>query len=593
MQKKKAKLSMKLRKLKIQNFRGIKDLELDLDDTTVLIGENNSGKTAVLDVLRLCLRDLGPRRSIVFDVFDFHLKDAAAEPSSADPIQITITFSEDAVGDWNDQLVGRLNRHKVLQVDGDSRSHVVLRVTCAYDPNSRDFEQDWKFLNLGGQPLTGVSETALGFLQSEVSYFYLAALRDAARHFDAKGPFWRPFLKDSQLSAEKRAEIEQKLQELNDLVVASHTSFEQARLRLSAVQNVVPMSSGDVVSIEAVPGRMFDMLAKAQIHLGAPTGAKVPVGRHGEGTQSLAVLMLFSAFLDAWPKGSPIIALEEPEAHLHPSAVRALWGVVNGIGGQKLISTHSGDLLSEIPAGVLRRLARTPTGTQVYRLKQGTLSLAEERKFNFHIRFVRGELLFARCWLLVEGETEITLLPEIARHLNINLEQAGVRCVPHRHAGIELFLKVARDLGISWCVLADNDMQGARDQSQALNYAGTGNLADLLHVIPEDDIEQHLCAQGFGSVYQAIYEAHPQLRQARATVPPCPQCGRGQQPSPSITVSQGDPKYWPQLLKVIRNVMVKPAAALEVANLIHAGTLPVPPLLETAIRSAVALAGGS
>lgn len=46
---------MKLRKLKIENFRGIKDLELDLGDTTVLIGENNSGKTAVLEVLRLCI----------------------------------------------------------------------------------------------------------------------------------------------------------------------------------------------------------------------------------------------------------------------------------------------------------------------------------------------------------------------------------------------------------------------------------------------------------------------------------------------------------------------------------------------------------
>ena len=83
------------------------------------------------------------------------------------------------------------------------------------------------------------------------------------------------------------------------------------------------MTSGDVVSIEAVPGRMFDMLAKAEIHLGTITGAKVPVGKHGEGTQSLAVLMLFSAFLDTWPSGAPIVALEEPEAHLHPSAVRA------------------------------------------------------------------------------------------------------------------------------------------------------------------------------------------------------------------------------------------------------------------------------
>jgi len=559
---------MKLRHLKVENFRGIQNLDLDFDDITVVIGENNSGKTAVLDVLRLCL---GPRGRPVFDAFDFHLKDAAAEPSSADPIQVTITFSEDATGDWDDQLVGRLNRQRVLQVGADDRSHVVLRVRGFYDASSRDIDQDWKFLTLDGQPLTAVSDTALGALRHEVAYFYLAALRDAARHFDAKGPYWRPFLKDSQLPAEKKADIEQKLKEVNDLVVASHTSFEQARDRLRSVQDVVSLGPGDVVSIEAVPGRMFDMLSKAQIHLGSSTGAKIPVGRHGEGTQSLAVLMLFSAFLDAWPSGTPIVGLEEPEAHLHPSAIRALWGIMERIAGQKIISTHSGDLLSEVPIRSVRRLSKSPTGIAVHRLGKETLSADDERKFDFHIRHARGELLFAKCWLLVEGETEVTLLSEIARHLGINLERAGVRCVPHRHVGIELFLKVARDLGIIWCVLADNDRQGVDDQKHAQTYSGAASLPDVLHVMTEPDIESHLCATGFGSVYAAWLS---------------------QQTRPKVTVGPADQNYWTQVLAAIKNILVKPAAAIEVLNLIIARTVPVPPLLERTLRSSVLLAGG-
>lgn len=185
---------MRMTKVLIKNFRGIKRLEFDLDETTVLIGENNSGKSAVLDVLRLCLRDLGPRRRVVFDTFDFHLMDAATEPSSAAPIHVEVMFSENAKGEWRDELVGRLGRKGILQVGNDERSHVVLRVTCGYSAMTRDFEQEWAFLNLDGQPLTGISETALGTLQQEVVYFYLGALRDAAHHFDARGPFWRPFL---------------------------------------------------------------------------------------------------------------------------------------------------------------------------------------------------------------------------------------------------------------------------------------------------------------------------------------------------------------------------------------------------------------
>ena len=107
-------------------------------------------------------------------------------------------------------------------------------------------------------------------------------------------------------------EIERKIREVNDLVVNSHDSFRQVHDGLRQVQDVVPLTSGDGVSIEAVPGRIFDMLAKAQITLGSVTGARIPLNRHGEGTQSLSVLMLFTAFLEAWPAG----ALTD-----HPSSV--------------------------------------------------------------------------------------------------------------------------------------------------------------------------------------------------------------------------------------------------------------------------------
>jgi putative ATP-dependent endonuclease of OLD family len=569
---------MKLKAVHIQNFRGIKNLELDLDDLVVLIGENNTGKTAILHAIRLCLRDLGPRRSIVFDAFDFHLKDEHAKPSSADPIAITITFAEDAAGEWDTARQRRLKDIIYVVDPASGRSAVTLRVSCSYNLTARDFDQTWDFLNKAGQALPSKSEAYLGVLQREVAYFLLDALRDAGRNFDAKGPFWRPFLKDSQLPPDKKAEIEAKLKDVNDLVVTSHVSFEQAIDRLRRVQQVVAMQAGDVVSIEAVPGRMFDMLTKAQVHIGTMTGAKVPVGRHGEGTQSLAVLMLFAAFLDLDAAGlgksrSPLVALEEPEAHLHPSAVRALWKTIDGIPGQKLISTHSGDLLSQVPVTAVRRLAHGSNGVEVFRLKPGTLDPKDQRMFDFHIRHARGELLFARCWLLGEGETEVTLFHEIARHLGIDLERAGVRCVPYRlGSSIELFLKVAGDLGIRWCALTDNDQQGQKDQQHVTTYTLPADLPAVLHAMPENDIEAHLCSAGFGAVYETYLT--PQLRGG-------------------VTVASGDADYWPQVLKAIKNVRgYKPAAALEVARQIQIGTKQVPPLLETVIRKSVELAGG-
>ena len=493
--------------VRIRNFRGIRNLNLELGRETVLIGENNSGKTSVLDALKLCLRELGPRRQFVFDAFDFHLPDGGAEPALADPIEIEVRFSDTPEEEWDDELLGRLNRAAILQLDDQGRNHVRLRVTCEYDRSARDISHRWEFVDLSGDPLSRAGARALTVLQDELRYYYLTALRDAARHFDAKGPFWRPFLQDSQLSLEKKAEIEEKLREVNDLVVESHSSFEQVQDGLRRVQSVVPLASGDAVSIEAVPNRMFDMLAKAQVQLGTTTGAKIPLDRHGEGTQSLAVLMLFAAFLEAQTEGAAVLALEEPEAHLHPSAIRALWALVRGFTGQKLISTHSGELLAETDVLDIRRLARTRNGIEAFRVPGGLLSREETRKFNYHIRQARGELLFARCWLLVEGETESWVYPAAARALNLNLHREGVRVVEFKQSDVGMLAKIANALGIPWYCVGDDDANRQKDEPKLRENLAGAEEADRF-VFPYPNIEEHLKANGYAEVYGRYRKRH-------------------------------------------------------------------------------------
>jgi putative ATP-dependent endonuclease of OLD family len=561
---------MNLSTIRIQNFRGIKDLTIDFNEVTVLIGENNSGKTSVLDAIRIALRDLRSKRGLVFEPLDFHLKDDKAEPSGADPIKFTLTFLELHPDAWPKEAVSALNRARILQVHEDGRRQVCLFVTGRYNASTSEFDQDWQFLDLAGNPLAGLPGNPLLALQEQVTYSYLSALRDAAKHFDSKGQYWRPFLKSSSLSPQQKSDIEELLRQANDAIIGSHTSFDTARDKLKELHDVVPLAKENVVSIDAVPARIFDMLGKTQISLGTSTGSKLPVDRHGEGTQSLAVLMLFNAFLTAWAKGSPIIALEEPEAHLHPSAVRALWRLIQGLPGQKIITTHSGDLVSEVPVAAVRRLRRLPGGVSQHRLAPTTLDATERRQFDFHVRQLRGELLLARCWLLVEGETEAVLLPEVASHLGLSFNRAGVRCVPYRQADIETYLKAANDLGIRWCVLADNDRQANVDIKKVQAQLNGAKVSDVLFQMDQPDIEQYLCAQGFAAVYET-YLTH----QTRAKIKEAP----------------GQPEYWAELTKAVREARAysKPAAALEVAKRIRDGAS-VPNVLEKAVRAALKLA---
>ncbi|WP_419949463.1 ATP-dependent nuclease [Candidatus Palauibacter sp.] len=561
---------MRITAVHIENFRGIRSLGLELGRVTVLIGENNSGKTSVLDALRRCLQDLGHRRRVVFEALDFHLPDTAAEPSTADPIKIDVTFSDQPDEEWDDALVARLNRARVLQVDDDGRNHVRLRVECQYEESTREFAQDWSFLDLNGGRLSRVPARALATLQDALRYYYLTALRDAGSHFSARGRFWRPFLNDSQLSPDRKNEIESRLQEVNDLVVSSHASFEQVRTGLRRVQSIVPLASGEAVSIEAVPGRMFDMLARAQVQLGTTTGAKIPLVRHGEGTQSLAVLMLFSAFLEAQKESAAVLALEEPEAHLHPSAIRALWTLVGTFRGQQLISTHSGDLLAEVDVHDVRRLARTPEGIKSFRVAPTVLSPEETRKFNYQIRRARGALLFARCWLLVEGETETWIYPAAARALGLNLHAEGIRLVEFSQSDVGMLAKIANALGILWYCVGDDDANRTKEEPKLRRHLEGAREADRF-AFPYPDIEVNLLRNG----YENVYGGH-----------------MSEQNLNKILKTHGEPGYWQDYAANLPR-RAKTRAAAEVAIRMEGrGEAGVSPEIREVLEKVVSLARG-
>ncbi len=495
--------TMRIDNVRIRNFRGIRSLDLELGGVTVLIGENNTGKTSVLDALRLCLREVGIRSRSVIEGLDFHLAESGSEPNSADPIEIEIGFSERSDGEWDASLVSRMTRLGMIQVDDSGRGHVRLRVRGEYDHGTREFTIDWSLLDGDGQSIPRRSGQ-LAVLRDGAPYYYLAGLRDAADHFDSrKGRFWKPFLTDSQLSVDQKEKIEAKLLEVNELVVSSHTSFDHVRAALEHVQSVIPLGLDESVSIEAVPSRMFDLLAKAQVQMGAGTGAKIPLDRHGDGTQSLAVLMLFFSFVRAHNEGSPILALEEPEAHLHPSAVRAMWQLIKDFDGQKVISTHSGDFVAETDICDVRRLARTGSGIWAFRVPRNLLSSEETRKFNYHIRQVRGELLFARCWLLVEGESEAWVYPAAAHALGRDLDREGVRVVEYGQSEIGMLVKVANELGIQWYCIGDDDGNRRRVEPKVKANLGRAAAADR-YDFPYPNLEDHLKENGYQDIYSSL-----------------------------------------------------------------------------------------
>ena len=567
---------MILTTFEIENFRGITKLALDLDRTTVLIGENNSGKTSVLEALHTCMNRGLSRRATPFAEYDFHLATADAEPAAAPPIVLTLTFEESKTGEWPDELVQTFPN--AIQTLDDERQRLCFRVTATYDKITRDFAVEWNFLDIAGSPLPTARQPKLVVdLQQLAPVFLLTAVRDASQNFQSKSALWGPFTKNPQIGQAKQREIEEQIEQINQSVLDNHQPFEVIKDRIAQTGKLVPLAEKDLVSVEAVPARIFDMLARTQVKLGARTGARLPIAQHGAGTQSLAVLFLFEAFLqsrlaDAYDKHSePILALEEPESHLHPSAIRAMWSTLDKLAGQKIIATHSGDLLAAVPLKAIRRLARRNGKVEVFRVRESSLDARELQKVTYHIRAKRGALLFARCWLLIEGETEFTMLPELARVLGLDFDLAGVCCVEFAQCGIRPLIKTAGDLGIEWHMLADGDQSGTRYANTARQLLDGDPAADRITSIAEPDIEHCLWHGGYSSVYEGAVATHH---------------------NSMINSAAGSAQYPTEVIKAAIGSTSKPHLGYEIiAAVAKAGPAGVPATLSTGIAAAVRLAG--
>jgi putative ATP-dependent endonuclease of OLD family len=453
---------------------------------------------------------------------------------------------------------------------------VVFRLRSFYDSATSDFVVEWAFLDADGNKKTGAAKNAtnLATLQRLCPAFYLSALRDATQHFGTRGRYWRTFLSETSIPEGERIELEKEFAKLNKRLLASHQPLADVRQRLETAGKVIDFGVGDAASIDALPARLFAALSGTQVSLSTRAGASIPVGRQGEGTQSLAVLLLFDAFLRSRlsqldPVAEPITALEEPEAHLHPCAVRSLMNVVMDLPGQTLVSTHSGDLVAAVDPMAVRRFVHRDGGIEVFRIEPGSLSAEELRKFDFHVRRSRGELLFARCWLLGEGESESILFTGAAEVLGVDLERAGVRCVEYSQTDVGMLALIANQLGIAWYCVCDDDKGRRKYEQRIKSQLGSVAEADRL-VFPYKNVERFLCDRGVGDVYVS--------RMSDQKTQP--------------TAAKGTATYWEEVLAALPNGFSKPAVAMDAVMKMKAGDVGVPSELRDILEKAVELAGG-
>ncbi|MBS0930219.1 ATP-dependent endonuclease [Klebsiella michiganensis] len=489
---------MHLERVEIVGFRGINRLSLMFEQNNVLIGENAWGKSSLLDALTLLL-------SPEFDLYHFVREDFWFPPGDIQGrehhLHIILTFRENEPG-----------RHRVRRY---------RPLSSCWVPCDDGYQR--VFYRLEGE-LAGDDSvmTLRSFIDGEGKALELDDIDELARHLVRLMPVLR--LRDARFmrrihngTVPHSPQIEITARQLDFLsreLVHHPQNLTDGQIRqgLSAMVQLLEHYFAEQSSAQSRHRLMRRHSHDEQRSWRYLDIINRMIDKPGGRSHRVILLGLFSTLLQA--KGTvrldrdarPLLLIEDPETRLHPIMLSVAWHLLNLLPLQRVTTTNSGELLSLTPVEHVCRLVRESSRVSAWRLGPGGMNAEDSRRIAFHIRFNRASSLFARCWLLVEGETETWVINELARQCGHHFDAEGVKVIEFAQSGLKPLIKFARRMGIEWHVLVDGDEAGKKYAATVRGLLNDDKMLERDHLtaLPAMDMEHFMYRQGFDDVYHRV-----------------------------------------------------------------------------------------
>jgi putative ATP-dependent endonuclease of OLD family len=459
---------MYISKIFIDGFRNFIDKTIEFNEgVNVIIGHNNAGKTSLLKAIGLIINNDASRR---LEIDDFS-KTASLEDLKSNPPEVKITLlltqspgedldSDDlvTVGNWlislQEPYQAQLTYNFYLPFDKhsdyiESLDHCTSKEE-AWLTIKHEFIRFYTYKIFGGDPKLQVSADSESL--QKFDFQFLNAIRDVERDmFTGRNTMLRDVLdffmdydiKSADESVKSLSEKQKQIKEIRKEFTAKAGTLilSYARQTGATFNNAEPDFDGTISDV--------DMYSALKLIIGySGLDLKIPATHNGLGYNNLIFMSLLLAkmqvnsdgnYLGSNAKVFPVLAIEEPEAHLHPAMQYKFLKFLKENKEERkvrqiFVTTHSTQITSAVSLDEIICLHNEKGAISVgYPGRTFPDTPAGKNSKAYVQRFLdstRSDMLFAQKIIMVEGLAEQVLLPTLSRYIGMDLEDHHVAIIP-------------------------------------------------------------------------------------------------------------------------------------------------------------------